>query len=293
MTPSIGTKLGKLKVQSHRIERSLARHLSRHVDSLWRDVVSILRTKPHFQWEPLIHARHRLYVAVAYAEYERQMIRVVVWQREQLRRIFARRFPWLKSEQSLTREDGFPLLSLASIGLALASDTVKQWLASLGLLTLSWFSRTRAGSPQPLLQTLRQATLQKTTTDEVIAAVKPRIQQTKNSLGALARTAVAVVSTQSVIGTSRKLGCVGFQVHSVLEPATRWRHRVRHRTKYYFNPDGPDERGMNECPIPPRESDGSLAHGCLCWLTPLFDQVADDADDDVVLRVFRKRGLVA
>lgn len=289
---NIPTQLGTIKVQSHRIERSLARHLSRHADALWLDIVSILRTKPHFQWEPLIHARHRLYVAVAYAEYERQIIRVVIWQREQLRRIFARRFPWLKSEQSLTREDGFPLLSLASVGLALASDTVKQWLASLGLLTLGWFSRTRAGSPQPLLQTVRQATLQKATTDEVIAAVKPQIQQTKNSLGALARTAVAVISTQSVIGTSRKMGCVGFQVISALEPTTRWRHRVRHRTKYYFHPDGPDERGLSEMPVPPYESDGTLAFNCLCTLRPIWGRLDDDAvDDDVVLRVFRRRGL--
>lgn len=41
--------------------------------------------------------------------------------------------------------------------------------------------------------------------------------------------------------------------------------------------------------MPPRESDGSLAHNCLCWLTPIWGDVDEEVDADAVVQWFRRR----
>lgn len=69
-------------------------------------------------------------------------------------------------------------------------------------------------------------------------------------------------------------GVVGWQVFSVLIPTTRDKHRHRHRDVFYYHPR-PErgEKGIDECPNPPYESErdgGKLAHNCLCWIAPLF-----------------------
>jgi len=65
---------------------------------------------------------------------------------------------------------------------------------------------------------------------------------------------------------------VGFQVHAVLDDRTRPEHRARNGQTFYKQPTG-NQRGMDECPQPPRESpkDGSKwAYGCRCFTSPLL-----------------------
>lgn len=65
---------------------------------------------------------------------------------------------------------------------------------------------------------------------------------------------------------------VGYQVLSMLLPTTRDKHRDRHRQIFYLNP-GPGQKGMDDCPNPPYESErdkNELAHGCVCRLVAVI-----------------------
>jgi hypothetical protein len=65
----------------------------------------------------------------------------------------------------------------------------------------------------------------------------------------------------------------GYQIHAVDDghnPTSRPEHRARHETVYYKKPRG-SQKGLDQRPNPPYEADGSLAHFCRCWLTPVWD----------------------
>lgn len=66
----------------------------------------------------------------------------------------------------------------------------------------------------------------------------------------------------------------GWQVYSMDDDRVRPKHAERHGRKYYYNPDkNKNQSGIDELPNPPYESakDGHvLAHGCRCWIVPVF-----------------------
>lgn len=62
---------------------------------------------------------------------------------------------------------------------------------------------------------------------------------------------------------------VGYQVNAVLDARTRPEHRARAGTIYYKNPQ-PGQKGMDECPHPPYEADGSWAYNCRCFISPVM-----------------------
>jgi hypothetical protein len=66
----------------------------------------------------------------------------------------------------------------------------------------------------------------------------------------------------------------GQQVHASLDEHTRPLHRHRNGTIYWYEPR-PGQEGMDKCPHPPREADGSLAWNCRCFLTPVLKPPAD------------------
>lgn len=71
----------------------------------------------------------------------------------------------------------------------------------------------------------------------------------------------------------------GYQVNAVLDERTRPLHRARNGQVFYKQPKG-SQLGMNECPQPPREADGSHAYNCRCFLTPVL-MVADDEGNNI------------
>lgn len=65
---------------------------------------------------------------------------------------------------------------------------------------------------------------------------------------------------------------IGYQVNAVLDDRTRPEHRARNGQAFYKRPTG-TQRGMDECPQPPRESPkagGKWAYNCRCFLTPVL-----------------------
>lgn len=94
----------------------------------------------------------------------------------------------------------------------------------------------------------------------------------------VARTEGGRVACQAQLAASETIPglVVGYEVYSVLDGRVRPEHAKRHGQRYWRNPK-PGQRGLAECPQPPLEADGRLAHNCRCALLPLF---ADDVDSD-------------
>ena len=67
---------------------------------------------------------------------------------------------------------------------------------------------------------------------------------------------------------------VGFQVHGILDDRIRPAHRERNGTIYYKKPRY-GNAGFDQMPNPPLEADGSVAHNCRCWLTPVLNLRAE------------------
>jgi hypothetical protein len=62
---------------------------------------------------------------------------------------------------------------------------------------------------------------------------------------------------------------IGYQIHAVLDHATRPTHWARNGTIYYLRPE-PGQKGLDEMPHPPLEADGSPAWGCRCHNAPVL-----------------------
>jgi hypothetical protein len=96
--------------------------------------------------------------------------------------------------------------------------------------------------------------------------------------GAVARVVMAegVRAAHHVqVATWEQLGevVVGYQVNAIRDQRTRPAHLARHGTVYYRNPRR-GQLGFDQMPHPPLEADGTMAHNCRCFLTPVFDQQA-------------------
>lgn len=65
---------------------------------------------------------------------------------------------------------------------------------------------------------------------------------------------------------------VGYQVHRTPGADSRQAHIDRDGTIYWKSP-GPGQKGLDELPSPPLESDGSVAFNCLCYTTPVLRDV--------------------
>ena len=83
------------------------------------------------------------------------------------------------------------------------------------------------------------------------------------------------VATQAQLAVSEQIPdlIAGYSINSVLDERVRPEHRKRHGHKFYRNP-GRGQKGLNECPQPPVEADGTWAYGCRCFLVPIV--VGDD-----------------
>lgn len=77
----------------------------------------------------------------------------------------------------------------------------------------------------------------------------------------------------------------GYQVHATLDQNTRPEHAARNGQRYMVHPTA-GQLGLDKMPHPPREADGSYAHSCRCWLSPLMAAPSHIARDPAKLAVF-------
>lgn len=78
---------------------------------------------------------------------------------------------------------------------------------------------------------------------------------------------------------------IGYQIHATMDARVRPHHAARSGTIYYKKP-GPGQLGTNKMPRPPLEEDGTVAHNCRCWLTPVLEVQKQIEEDPAAKAVF-------
>ena len=106
---------------------------------------------------------------------------------------------------------------------------------------------------------------------KLAAEIRPLVQGVQTAARRVARTAGLWIAHEAELATYEQLGDMieGYEIHAVLDHATRPEHRKRDGWKFYREPKG-GQRGFDQMPRPPREADGSFAWNCRCWLEPIL-----------------------
>lgn len=107
-----------------------------------------------------------------------------------------------------------------------------------------------------------------------IASLRNELAMPRAAAKRTVRTEGIRVATESNMAAYEELGevVIGYSINATLDEVTRPEHRARNGTIYYKYPVG-GQKGMNECPRPPIEPDGSIAYSCRCWRAPVFDKI--------------------
>lgn len=151
---------------------------------------------------------------------------------------------------------------------------------------VSWQARltqqTRLASPQQLASLITTWRASGKSPNELQSAMMPYLSGVRTSARRVARTESQRVAMQSRLDAYEQLGdlVIGYQIHATMDSHTRPHHAARNGQVYYKNPK-PGQLGLDKMPKPPQEEDGTVAHNCRCWLTPVVDvqpQIENDPD---------------
>lgn len=129
--------------------------------------------------------------------------------------------------------------------------------------------------PDALAATMASAVTQGRTGAEIIALVRPQVENLRVVARRVARDASLHVAHSMEMKAYESLGAdvvTGYTVHSVGDTHVRPEHRKRNGTTYYREPKR-RQKGFDEMPRPPFESPrdgGKIAFGCRCWLSPVI-----------------------
>lgn len=133
---------------------------------------------------------------------------------------------------------------------------------------------TKLASPEVLAAVISKGVLDGKTPAEIAREIRPVVQGVQTSALRIARTEGLRIAHTIQHDAYESLGdlVIGYQVHAVVDEATRPEHRRRDGFEYYKNPK-PGQRPMSECPHPPMEANGTYAFNCRCYLTPIFGEM--------------------
>lgn len=138
---------------------------------------------------------------------------------------------------------------------------------------LSQFERlTRLAAPDALAARIAGAVARGLSVQQIAREIRPAVQGVQASARRIARTAGLWVAHEAEAEVYRGLEgdlIIGYTIRAVLDERTRPAHRARDGQQFFVRP-GPGQRGMNECPKPPREADGSWAFNCRCFREPIL-----------------------
>lgn len=172
---------------------------------------------------------------------------------------------------ALLLEDEFEFHEIERLILPpLPMDRIRQVIHAAG-----WEERltalTRLAQPDVLAARIANAVQAGQSVAQIARDIRPVLQGVQTSARRVARTAGLWIAHEAELHTYEQLGdmIIGYQVHAVLDHATRPEHRRRDGFKYYRRPSG-NRRGFDQMPRPPREADGSWAYNCRCFLEPIL-----------------------
>lgn len=121
--------------------------------------------------------------------------------------------------------------------------------------------------------------------------LRPVLGNNRAAAHRVARTEGARVVNTAAFQAFERLGdlIAGYQIHAKLDERTRPEHRLRNGRIYYRNPR-PGQYDVRNMPHPPIEEDGTIAHYCRCWLSPVMMDVPKNSaamnfrnDDDEIV----------
>jgi SPP1 gp7 family putative phage head morphogenesis protein len=149
-------------------------------------------------------------------------------------------------------------------------ETVSRIVYSSG-----WLKRIAAqsklASPEAIAAIVARGYSEGKNVKQIAADLLPVLQGVQSSARRVARTEGMRIAHEIQFATWEQMGdlVIGYQVHSVHDDHVRPEHKKRDGTIYYKNPKA-GQKGIDEMPRPPIEADGSVAHNCRCYLTPVF-----------------------
>lgn len=123
-------------------------------------------------------------------------------------------------------------------------------------------TRTSA-TPQQLAEIVGQGVAAGKTQQQIAKDLLPAVDGIRSTARRIARTEGLRVAQTMQVRAWDGLGdmLLGYQVRSVLDERTRDEHRLRNGRCYYKDPE-PGQLGLEECPQPPLEADGTIAWNC-------------------------------
>ena len=140
---------------------------------------------------------------------------------------------------------------------------------------VSWRHRltqqTGLNTPMILSAIITQSAARGDTPQKMADALLPYVQGVQSTARRIARTESARIANEARMQAYDALGStiVGYQIHATMDWRTRPEHAHRSGTIYYKNPKR-GQKSLGEMPRPPLESDGTVAHNCRCYLSPVF-----------------------
>lgn len=140
---------------------------------------------------------------------------------------------------------------------------------------LSWRHRivqqTGMATPAVMAAIITQAAARGETPDQMARSLLPHVQGVQATARRIARTESARIANETRMRAFDDMGdaVAGFQIHATLDWRTRPEHAARSGTIYWKAPKR-GQKGLDQMPRPPLEADGTVAHNCRCYLSPVF-----------------------
>lgn len=139
----------------------------------------------------------------------------------------------------------------------------------------SWHARlaqqTELAPPEHLATILTQDFNGRKTPAELARVLKDHVQGVASTARRVARNESMRIAHESRMDAYEDLGdmVIGYQIHATMDTRVRPEHAARSGTIYYKKPTA-DQLGLDKMPRPPIEEDGTVAHNCRCWITPVL-----------------------
>jgi len=156
---------------------------------------------------------------------------------------------------------------------------------------MSWDGRleqqTRRASPEQLASLVTSGFSAGATPAELSRQIRPFVQGISSTARRVARNESMRIAHETRMQAYEQLGdmVVGYQIHATMDARVRPHHAARSGTIYYKKP-GPGQLGLEKMPRPPLEEDGTVAHNCRCWLTPVLEVQKHIEEDPAAKAVF-------
>ena len=156
---------------------------------------------------------------------------------------------------------------------------------------MSWEGRlaqqTRRASPDQLASLVTTGFSAGATPAELSRQIRPFVQGISSTARRVARNESMRIAHETRMQAYEQLGdmVIGYQIHATMDARVRPHHAARSGTIYYKKP-GPGQLGLDKMPRPPLEEDGTVAHNCRCWLTPVLEVQKHIEEDPAAKAIF-------